>query len=437
MDISLKDAKRIGIMGGTFDPPHVGHLRAAIAAKNELNLDIVLMMPARAHAFKRRAVLASFEERLAMTEALVAHTEGVIASDFERNVPAPTYTVDVLKHFHARYPHAEIFFIAGSDALKSLASWHVPRELAALATFVIVRRPGEEGTQKLITTLHETYGFRCQWVDADTAFVSSSEIRTSLFDDERHPLLPERVYQVICERGLYGSDTANATQAELFPALDAEHPYSKDNYRIFKKVLKTRVNPRRYKHSKSVAKTARMLARTYGLDEDKARIAGILHDWDKDLHVDIARRIARQITPELPESLIEDMPWLLHGPTAAYTLKTTLPWIGEDVAQAIARHTSGAKDMTPLDTIIYVADIIEPGRTYGDPDGIEELRSRVGQVDIDELFACAFVYTMDFLVKNRRLLSPQSVETWNAVVKAHADIVRDFGETVHERRHAK
>jgi predicted HD superfamily hydrolase involved in NAD metabolism len=192
--------------------------------------------------------------------------------------------------------------------------------------------------------------------------------------------------------------------------------FSEERYRMMKCLLKERVGRKRYKHSKGVAKTAARLARIYGYDPAQARMAGILHDWDKALTFDEVRERVRAFRLDIDPVVVSDMPWLLHGPTAAAALQRLYPEFGGDVFQAIARHTSGAVDMAPLDCIIYIADIIEPHRTYGNMQGIEELQAAVGEVPLEELYFKAFKYTFQFLVDKDRQLFPETVAIWNALM---------------------
>ena len=203
---------------------------------------------------------------------------------------------------------------------------------------------------------------------------------------------------------------------ERVPLPDTSYAFSKENYRHMKALLEQRVGSKRFNHSVNVARVARDLAKTYGYDPDKARMAGILHDWDKGLKFDEARERVLELGLDLPQEMVDNMPWLLHGPTAAEALRRTYPEFGNEVFQAIARHTSGAADMAPLDCIIYVADIIEPDRTFGDAQQIEVLRGLVGQLPLDELYFRAFKYTLGFLISWDKQLSPQTLSTWNALM---------------------
>lgn len=214
------------------------------------------------------------------------------------------------------------------------------------------------------------------------------------------------------------------TKREDIPALIAE-PFSKEAYDALKGLLKERVSKKRFEHSVNVAKVARRLAKTYGADPDKARLAGILHDWDKGLSNEELRDRAAELKVNVDPLVLSDMPWLLHGPTAAAYLRTEYPQFGDEVFQAIERHTSGAADMSALDCIIYVSDIIEPNRTFGDMAGIERLRGLVGELPLEELYFEAFKYTLEFLISTDRVLYPATIETWNLLMRKFGHIAKN------------
>ena len=197
-----------------------------------------------------------------------------------------------------------------------------------------------------------------------------------------------------------------------------------ETYELMKSLLSERVGKNRFKHSVNVSKVARRLAKTYGADPDKARLAGILHDWDKGLSNEELRARAQDLGVEVDPMVLTDMPWLLHGPTAAVALAREYPQFGTDVFQAIARHTSGAADMTSLDSIIYIADIIEPDRSFGDMEGIERLRTLVGKLPLDELYFQAFKYTLEFLISTDRVLYPATIDTWNILMRTYGHIAK-------------
>ena len=205
-----------------------------------------------------------------------------------------------------------------------------------------------------------------------------------------------------------------------FDVQDRSHIFDDEHYEAMKARLKRRVKPKRYKHSKGVAKTAQQLARVYGLDPLQARMAGLVHDWDKCYRDEEARERARGLQVDVDPVIVDEMPWLLHGPTAAAALSHEFPEWGADTFQAIARHTCGAANMAPLDCIIYTADIIEPSRDYGPDSGLDDLRALVGQVPLQELYYQAFKFTFRYLLDADHPLFPGTEQIYNALVVQRA-----------------
>jgi nicotinate-nucleotide adenylyltransferase len=190
---------RIGLFGGTFDPPHVGHLVTAVNVRHALNLDIVILMVANDPWQKSGARdVTTAEDRFAMVEAAVSVVDGVIAGRDEIDRGGPSYTADTLMALAEKHPGAELFTIVGDDAAAGLTSWTRVEQVAEYSQLVVVDRPGvavELPTQ-----------FNWLRVESPRLEVSSTDLR-SRFSDGRplDYLVTEPVLRVIEERGLYGS----------------------------------------------------------------------------------------------------------------------------------------------------------------------------------------------------------------------------------------
>ena len=169
------------------------------------------------------------------------------------------------------------------------------------------------------------------------------------------------------------------------------------------------IKPRRYAHSLGVARTAASLAEAYGVDVFEAAAAGLLHDWDKIVpDAELLARAARlgvQVSGS-PANAVG----LLHGPVAARELPARFPDLPDAVWQAIARHTVGAEDMTPLDMVVFVADAIEPGRRG---DYAERLRALVGTVSLTELFFQCFTQGLVYVLQTGRYLYPTAIRIYD------------------------
>jgi predicted HD superfamily hydrolase involved in NAD metabolism len=176
--------------------------------------------------------------------------------------------------------------------------------------------------------------------------------------------------------------------------------------------VRKRLGERGAEHCARVADTAGGLAAAYGVDVDSARLAGLLHDWDRDRPrdelVEAARGEGLDVTPT-----DEAVPYLLHARTGSLSVARAFPGLSPQIITAIARHTVGARDMTALDQVVYLADMMEPARDYP---GVDELRSAVGTASLRELFALGYQLSVMHLVRKRRRIHPETIDVWNALV---------------------
>lgn len=184
------------------------------------------------------------------------------------------------------------------------------------------------------------------------------------------------------------------------------------SYDSLMEAVSARLSREGAEHSVRVADTAARLAARYGQDVEDARVAGLLHDWCRDIPgpelVEMARSAGIVVTP-----VDSDVPYLLHGPVGAAVLEDALPELPEHVLRAVAAHTYGAVDIDPLGMIVYIADTIEPDRAY---EGVDDLRAVVGDASLDELFTRTYAASLRYLVDDRRVIHPATVESWNALV---------------------
>ncbi len=174
-------------------------------------------------------------------------------------------------------------------------------------------------------------------------------------------------------------------------------------------------NPKRFAHSLSVGRCAETLARVYDADTFGARIAGILHDWEKLLSDAETLELAEhfRIHTEAPYQKIVG---LLHGPLAAKTLPAIYPWLSEEVLSAIQKHTAGDYQMSKLDKILYVADLIEPLRP--DFEAVKVAREVYLQGgSLDELYESAFCGVMRYVISSRSYLYPNSIALYNEMIE--------------------
>lgn len=196
---------RIGIMGGTFDPIHHGHLVTAEEALVQFNLDKVIFMPTGQPVAKSHERVTPAEHRYLMTVLATATNPDFEVSRMEVDREGPTYTVDTLRALRAHYGAAtELFFITGADAVWEILTWKDPAEVAGLATFIAATRPGYDLARGL--QMHERLatGFSIEHIEVPALAISSTDLRRRVA--ERRPiryLTPEPVVAYILKNGLY------------------------------------------------------------------------------------------------------------------------------------------------------------------------------------------------------------------------------------------
>ena len=190
--------RRVGLFGGTFDPPHLGHLALAEWARDALDLDRVIFMPAGAPPHKRRRDLSPAEARVRMTRLAVFGQPAFRVSTLEVRRRGPSFTVDTLRALKTRHPRARLYLLIGADSLDDFANWHEPREILKLATLAVAARPGAAGKRPRLASRHVVH------LDNPVLDLSSRAIRARVAAGRSiRYLVPDRVARYIAQRRLY------------------------------------------------------------------------------------------------------------------------------------------------------------------------------------------------------------------------------------------
>lgn len=411
---------KLGLMGGTFDPIHIGHLFCAEQAMEAFGLDAVLFVPTGNPAYKNREVTPA-SKRLRMVELAIASNPrfGLSAVDVMRG--GNTYAIDTLHDLHAQYPdNIEFFFITGADSILTIQGWKDCDEMADLARFVAVARPGFDLQEERIAQIAEETNLTIDVLQIQGLDVSASQIRALAAEGKSiRYLVPEAVRAYIERWSLYrkadGSQSENASS-------DEETALSDEFFAARKAELADRVNAHRYQHIEGVIAMAERLAEIYGVDVRKARLAALLHDWDKGYNDPEIKARAYELGLDEPEVVIETMPQTLHGMTAALALAREFPEIPADVLQAIYRHTTAALGMTDLDMVVYIADCLEDNRQFGK---LAELRAEIGTVPLEELFVDVHAHWISLIVGKHGTLHPDTITIWNEYALRRRDEKKD------------
>jgi nicotinate-nucleotide adenylyltransferase len=203
--------ERVGLFGGTFDPPHLGHLILASEAHSQLELTRLLWTVTPDPPHKQDQTITPLEHRLAMVKLAIQDEPSFALSDIELTRPGPHYTVDTIKLLAEQNPGAEIVPIIGGDSLNDLPTWHQPKEIIYVAHWVgVMRRPGEE--TDLQTLEHELPGItsKVHYVDAPLLEIASREIRNRVATGKPFRYyLPQSVYEYIEQHHLYHAHLIN------------------------------------------------------------------------------------------------------------------------------------------------------------------------------------------------------------------------------------
>lgn len=187
---------RIGVFGGTFDPPHHGHLMVAVDAFEALRLDRLLLIPTAVHPFKGASVGALPEVRLEMLRAAIAGDVRLEVDEIEMRRRGPSYTIDTLRALRAREAGAELFLLLGADNLGEFSAWREAGEVARLATLVIIARGGENAGPD--------FPFPARTVPVRRIDISATEIRRRAASGKSlRYLVPEAVREIIAREALY------------------------------------------------------------------------------------------------------------------------------------------------------------------------------------------------------------------------------------------
>ena len=350
---------RIGIYGGSFNPPHLGHMAAARAAMASLELDKLVLVPNSQPPHKQLPPGSPTpQQRMAMT-ALTADQLGPQAEvwDVELRREGKSYTVDTLEEAVERWPEDELWLLMGSDMFLSLEDWHRPQRIMELAGICAFARTREdmERCRTHCTALAQRYHARVQVIEIpDLREVSSTQIRSLLPQGEGIEHLSQPVYGYILREHLYHT---HANLAQL----------SVEELRC---VSNSMVKAKRLAHIKGTEEEAVRLARRWGADVDQMRRAGILHDCTKYFPLEEHLAICDRYGFSLDE-MERRSEKLLHSKSGAALAQNMF---GQEsiVCQAISYHTTGRDHMTLEEMILYMADYIEPNRVF---DGVEEMRT--------------------------------------------------------------
>ena len=355
--------EKIGIFGGSFDPCHKEHILVALSALQELGLNKLYIVPTLIAPHKKDQNAISGEDRLNMLKIAFKDYPKIEISDFEIKNDGVSYTYLTVSHFKKLHKDANLYFIMGSDMLDNFPTWKNPDVIVSLCSLVLVSREDKSHLNEIaIKTIKKLYDADVLQLKSQGAKVSSTEIRLRLkLGLEGDSLLDSGVKDYIIKNGLYkGDNLYNAAQKEL--------------------PLKRRT------HTLGVILTALELGKKLGLDLKKVETASLLHDIAK--YKDPSDYPLFELPPNCPSEVA-------HQFLGEYIAREELGVEDKDVLNAIKYHTTGRDNMSTLEKVVYVADLIEPSRKY---EGVNELRKVIDK-DFESGFKICIKEVFEFLKK--------------------------------------
>lgn len=381
--------EKIGIFGGSFNPPHLGHVHAARYAALSLGLDRLMLIPSGKTPCKPVPELtASPEQRIKMLSIAFGSVPIAEVSSMELDRGGESYTWETVRQIREGNPEAELFLLLGTDMFLKFPQWVDADKLCGEVTLVSMNR-GEKGEQENLIRAAariESMGGRTVMLDNPVNPISSSQVRRLLAFEGADSFLPEGVLSYIRREKLYyvGADLKNLPMERL------------------EQVVVSLLKANRVKHVLGCRDTAVELAKTWGADQVDAGRAGLLHDITKALDGELQLTLCGAYG-KLLDDFSRKYPKTLHALTGSLVARRIF---GENnaVVSAIEFHTTGKADMSLLEAIIYVADYMEPNRDFP---GVERLRE-LAYTDIRGALKLGLEMTLEHLKEQGGEVSPAS-----------------------------
>ena len=334
---------KVAIFGGSFDPVHTQHVRLAQSAIESLQLDKLYVMPAKAPPHKPYKKMLADAHRIAMCKLAFSGVPEVEISDYELSRGGTSYTYLTCKHFKELYPNANLFWLVGTDMLRDFPTWKNTQDILSCATLAVCAR-AEAG----------------EWLEREQqAFFNRFQTHFAVIEDNCNPVSSTQVRVLAAA----GEDTASLV-GEKVAAYIREHKL----YEIAGASEALALLPEKRKaHVIRVAALAAARAGALKMDERQVLTAALMHDSAKYLSLEsplLSGFTLKSEWGEVPQAV-------LHQFTGAYLAQNRFGVTDEDVLSAVRFHTSGRENMSLLEKLIFLADMLEEGRKF---EGVERLR---------------------------------------------------------------
>lgn len=397
----MSEKRKIGILGGTFDPIHYAHLTLGENAYRQFGLDEVLFMPAKQPPHKTGKEISPVEARIAMVRLAIADRPYFSCSEFELGLPGKSYTAQTLTALHEIHPDAQYYFILGGDSLFTLDEWYEPEVILQHATLLAAVREDHDlaDLKERIEYLTGRFGGSIELLYTPLMEISSSEIRENVRNGQPiSGMVPESVEEYIRKNALYYDGT--------------------EQIQNLKEKLSNVLGRHRFEHTLSVAELSRHLAAIHGVSAEKAYLAGLLHDCAKYMTDEEYLLKCEEKGIEIRDAE-RKAPHLLHAKYGAWLAEHEYGITDPEVLSAITCHTTGKPEMNQLEKIIFVADYLEPGRTKAPH--LRVLRKLV-VTDLDLTITCILQDTLEYLKYSGMEIDPNTQSTYDWIMESSGNM---------------
>lgn len=380
---------RIAVYGGSFNPPHLGHVSAIQAAIAQLSPDKLIVIPASDPPHKSLAEnTPSQEDRWNLVLNTMGEIPHVAVSSLEMQRPGKSYTADTLKQILVQYPDADLYLLAGTDMVETFDSWHAFQWILKHVTLAAFMRNGAEKMRLFVAAerLRKCHDASVVILDHTPLEVSSTQIRALLQKRGGNEYMTKAAYAYVISHRLYDAKPSLAwLREEAFSRLDEKRSI----------------------HVAYCEMEAARLARHWGADDIEAAEAAILHDITKNCTYEEQLLLCKEYGI-MTDNIEQSNPKLLHAKTGAYLAKENYG-VSEAVFQAILYHTTGRANMCLLEKIIYMADYIESSRCF---EGVSILRT-LAYEDLDAALTKGLEMSLQDLKEHGVKPHPNSVDALN------------------------
>jgi len=389
----IEKNKNCVIYGGTFDPPHLGHLFLAEAARREQSAEQVIFLPAGDPPHKKNKKITDARDRLNMVRLAVKDNPYFNVSDFEIKQTGLSYTAKTLRYFKSE--GFNVSFIIGADSLDEIFSWKDPEYILANSRLLVLPRKNYNIDKILTKDKYKKYIDNINKLAVGRIDFSSSQIRERIKSNKRIKYMtPFEVEEYIVRKRLYlKSETVDQTKFAQI-----------DNY------LKNNMSDDRYQHTLRVIETASNIAGNKDYLE-KVKIAALCHDLCKGYPESKLQRLVKNSNWPLKSFEYKEAS-LLHGPASAYLTEKKFDITDNQILEAIRYHTIGHPDLGLIGKIIFLADKIEPGRDYPGRGEIYKLALD----DIEQAILKLTNHNLEYLMNRNIEIHPNLILLRNSIL---------------------